>query len=92
MSATDRQLWTAGYRRLRLAILARDGNACQIRGPSCTHIATQVDHIVARADGGDVYAPSNLRAACVACNGRLAAERTNAARYRNAVARYEIRL
>jgi len=89
---TGRLLWTAGYRRLRLAVLDRDGWACQIQGPRCTRAATEVDHIVARADGGAVYDPANLRAACRACNGRLAAQRTNEARYRDTVARYGTRL
>jgi len=76
---------------LRLWILDRDRLTCQIRGPRCTHAATCVDHIVARADGGAVWDPTNLRAACQTCNGSRAADRTNAARgwgYRNGVADY----
>jgi 5-methylcytosine-specific restriction protein A len=83
---------TRGYRDLCDYVLARDRNLCQIQGPTCTRVATEVDHIVARADGGDVWAASNLRASCRACNARRGAERTNAARYRTGLARYETRL
>jgi 5-methylcytosine-specific restriction protein A len=76
----DPRLNTQAYRRLRVYILERDRHACQIRGPKCTHAATEVDHVVARADGGDVYDPTNMRAACRPCNGWRAAQRTNAKR------------
>ena len=72
-------------------MLDRDRWTCQIRGPRCTHGATCVDHIVARADGGAPLDPANLRAACATCNGGRAADRTNAARgwgYRTGVAEY----
>jgi 5-methylcytosine-specific restriction endonuclease McrA len=49
-------------------ILARDSHACQIRGPRCTGVATQVDHVVALADGGAHLDPLNLRAACATCS------------------------
>jgi 5-methylcytosine-specific restriction endonuclease McrA len=76
---TTRQRGWAGkgstyrWRQLRKLILARDGYVCRIAGPKCTGIATEVDHVVALADGGtdDV---SNLRAACLPCNrGRAGA-------------------
>jgi 5-methylcytosine-specific restriction protein A len=73
----DPRLNTRGYKLLRAWVLDRDRHACQIRGPRCTHVATEVDHIECRADGGDVFAPTNLRAACRPCNGWLAALRTN---------------
>lgn len=80
-------------RRLAALVLDRDLHLCQIRGPRCTRYATQVDHIVARADGGDVFDPANLRACCAACNGWRSAQRTNSMRrYRDSVARYETRL
>lgn len=79
--ALDTQAW----RRLRRAVLDRDLGLCQIKGPRCTRYATEVDHIVPRVDGGAVFDPANLRAACKACNSRgggvIAAER--AARYRH---------
>lgn len=90
----DRRLWRADYRRTAKAVLDRDRHLCRIQGPRCTRDATQVDHIVARADGGsDDF--SNLRAACAACNGWLAARRTNSMpgrRYRISVPYYETRL
>jgi 5-methylcytosine-specific restriction endonuclease McrA len=62
-----------GYRRLRRLVLARDGMVCQIKGPRCTGYATQVDHVIARSEGGSVYDMANLRSACRMCNlGRRA--------------------
>ena len=64
------------WRRLRLMVLERDGHLCQLRGPRCTMKATEVDHIVPLADGGDWYEPVNLRASCKPCNaGRMMRER-----------------
>ena len=76
----DRRLNTGAWRRLRRAIIERDGGLCRINGPHCTRYATSADHIVARADGGDCWSPVNLRAACRACNSGAGAERTNALR------------
>jgi len=92
MATRDPRLWGRAYRELRLWVLARDGYLCQIHGPRCSRYATQVDHVVARADGGDLFNPANLRAACRPCNARLAANRTNALRYRTTRAVYETRL
>jgi 5-methylcytosine-specific restriction endonuclease McrA len=88
MAGNDPRLTEPGYRRLRLLVLARDGERCQIKGPTCTQAATVVDHVIARADGGDMYDPANLRAACRACNNRGGAEIANRrmARYRTTVA------
>lgn len=69
---TSRQ-WQA----LRLWVLDRDRWVCQINGPTCTRHATVVDHVVPVADGGPYVDPSNLRAACVTCNGQRSAVRTN---------------
>lgn len=93
MAGNDPRLTEPGYRALRLAILDRDGWQCQIKGKTCTHAATVVDHIIARADGGDCYDPRNLRAACRACNGVGGAEIANRrqARYRTGVAAYASR-
>jgi 5-methylcytosine-specific restriction endonuclease McrA len=81
---------TAHYRRLRRAILDRDLGLCQIKGPKCTRFATEVDHIVARVDGGAVFDPANLRAACRKCNssGGAAVAAARRARYRTGVADY----
>ena len=93
VTGSDPRLTEPGYRRLRLMILERDRGACQIKGPTCTHAATVVDHIIARADGGDMYNPDNLRAACRACNNRGGADVANRrrARYRTTVADYVTR-
>ena len=78
-------------------VLERDGGVCQIDGPRCTEAATEVDHVIARADGGPLFDPRNLRAACKACNGYQSAKRTNERRkgsrfYRTGVTDYEVRL
>ena len=70
----DALLCTSAYRRLRLAVLDRDGWLCQIHGPRCTRYATVVDHVVSRVDGGAVFDPSNMRAACRACNADRAGD------------------
>ena len=59
---------TSRWRALRLQILERDGHRCRIRGPHCKGKATEVDHIVPVADGGLLFDPGNLRAACDKCN------------------------
>jgi len=51
-------------------VLERDGHQCQIVGPNCTRIATEVDHKDDRHD----HTLRNLRAACHACH----AQRTSA--------------
>jgi 5-methylcytosine-specific restriction endonuclease McrA len=92
MTTRDPRLWSRAYRNLCRYVLARDRNRCQIHGPRCTQYATEVDHVIARADGGDLFDPANLRAACRACNAGRGAQRTNERRYRDSVARYETRM
>jgi 5-methylcytosine-specific restriction endonuclease McrA len=58
------------WRKVRLAILERDGWECQLRLEGCTGWASEVDHVVAVSLGGGVYDPENLRAACATCNRR----------------------
>lgn len=59
------------WRKIRAAVLARDGWVCQMNGPTCTGVATTVDHMDPLALGGVMLPdPSRLRAACVACNSR----------------------
>ena len=79
----DARLRSPEWRRLRLFVLARDAYTCQIHGPRCKGYATEVDHVIARADGGDVWNPANLRASCHPCNMRQSAQRTNAKRRTN---------
>lgn len=61
----------AAWDRLRLEILERDGYLCQIgRGRGgCTIDATEVDHRIAKADGG-TDDEANLQAACHTCHAR----------------------
>jgi 5-methylcytosine-specific restriction endonuclease McrA len=70
------------WRRIRLAVLDRDGWRCQIAGPECSSVATCVDHIVPRSEGGAMWDPANLRAACRRCNGRRSALALNERRRR----------
>ena len=63
-----RQKWV----RTRKTVLERDGYECQIRGPRCTGVATECDHIVPHAHGGDASL-DNLRAACKPCNSAAGA-------------------
>jgi 5-methylcytosine-specific restriction endonuclease McrA len=94
----DAWLTSSTWRRMRLLVLDRDRNRCQIRGRNCRGWATQVDHIVSRADGGALFDPANLRASCAPCNGGRAADATNAKRrasrltYRVTVPQFETRL
>jgi 5-methylcytosine-specific restriction enzyme A len=83
MATRDQRYHAVGWAPLRLHILDRDHWQCQIRERGCTHVATDADHIVAVADGGEFWDPSNLRAACKACNARLGAAvaRRRRARY-----------
>lgn len=61
-----RQLEPPGWRRLRLAVLARDQGICWL----CDQPgATTVDHIIPRTLGGG-HDPRNLRAAHDLCNKR----------------------
>jgi 5-methylcytosine-specific restriction endonuclease McrA len=94
MVTIDPRLNTQAWQRLRAWVLARDGGMCQIRGPKCKRYATDADHIVSRAEGGDMWDPRNLRASCKPCNGGRSAWRTNAMRggtYRTSVPPYDTR-
>jgi len=53
------------WQRIRLSVLDRDNHQCAY----CGREATEVDHIIAKANGGtdDTH---NLVAACKPCNGR----------------------
>lgn len=59
--------WSQAWLRIRRAILARDNYTCQLVYPGCEHVASEVDHILARRFGGPDH-PDNLRAACRHCN------------------------
>jgi HNH endonuclease len=78
--------YSGAWQRVRLTILKRDNYACQIVGPKCTHVATEVDHIVPVSRGGSWLDPSNLRAACKQCNvGRV--DHRNSERWRKSSTR-----
>jgi 5-methylcytosine-specific restriction protein A len=91
MTTHDPSLNRRAYRRTARMVIDRDLGLCQIHGPNCGVYATCVDHIIDRADGGDDH-PTNLRAACKACNSWRAAQRTNQLRYHTDLARYQTRL
>ncbi|WP_312715495.1 HNH endonuclease [Corynebacterium flavescens] len=52
---------------LRRRVMRRDQGQCQKRGPRCTLVATEVDHIVSVAEGGTDDL-NNLEAICSACH------------------------
>lgn len=65
MSALTPKGSTREWRRLRAAVLERDGYVCHwCHGPANT-----VDHLIPRVRGGSDD-ETNLAAACVACNSR----------------------
>lgn len=70
MSALTATGSTARWRRIRVAVFARDGRVCQVPladGEICGDYAATVGHIRARLDGGaDTFA--NLRAECARHN------------------------
>lgn len=52
---------------LRKTVLKRDRGVCQIQGPDCTHVATQVDHIIAVSEGGKDKT-ANCQSVCEQCH------------------------
>lgn len=52
------------WKRVRLAVLARDGYVCAY----CGQDATTVDHVVSIKAGGDPLSMDNCVAACRRCN------------------------
>jgi 5-methylcytosine-specific restriction protein A len=62
----------AEHRRVRDAALTRDGHQCQLRLDCCIGTATELDHIVSKADGGPTTA-ANGQAACKPCHARRSA-------------------
>lgn len=60
--------------RKRFRILSRDGFACRYCGRKAPEVVLQVDHILARANGGSDD-DTNLITSCVECNlGKMTAE------------------
>ena len=73
----DRRYGSLRWKKLRLAVLARDGYECRVRGPSCRGTANTVNHRLAVSEGGAFFDPENLEASCGACNFSGGAYLTN---------------
>lgn len=56
---------TWSWRKMRAAVLERDGHRCQINGPHCDSVAVTVHHRLGRGVSED---PADLEAACWPCN------------------------
>ena len=63
------------WQKTRARILSRDCGLCQIKGPKCRFIASEVDHKVSKANARalgwtaeQMEAESNLQAACGICH------------------------
>lgn len=57
------------WKRLRLAVLNRDGNICQIQGPRCRGVANTVHHVIPSSEAPHLFFDaSNLQASCSTCN------------------------
>lgn len=61
---------STAWRRARERALLRDGYRCV----TCRRPAEEVDHIIPRAMGGDVYALGNLQSMCKQCHKRKTAQ------------------
>jgi len=64
MSTKHKVLGTKKWKNKRLSVLQRDGYECYL----CGGQADQVDHIIPRVKGGDVFDDDNLMAICGKCN------------------------
>ena len=60
---SERAIGSGKWKKLRLAVLDRDGRQCV-----CGQPADTVDHIIPRVKGGDMWAMDNLQAMCKSCN------------------------
>lgn len=70
-TAAQRGYCSAAWRRLRLAVIARDGGICQLCG-KLVQESPHIDHIIPKARGGqDIL--SNLRLLHASCHSRRTA-------------------
>lgn len=60
---------TSEHKTWRRAVLQRDGHQCQLREPGCTGVATQADHKIPVAWGGNETL-DNGQGACESCHQR----------------------
>ena len=67
-------LWTRRWRRLRLAVLLRDGRECQGKGCGKLLGYAEVDHIKPVHLGGLPFDLANLQTLCRDCHQRKTAE------------------
>ena len=74
---SDRRYGSLRWKKLRVAVLRRDGYQCQIRGANCRGAANTVNHRLAVSEGGAFFDPENLEASCAACNFSGGAYLTN---------------
>lgn len=78
----------ARWRKLRKQVLDRNPG-CSV--PGCRRVATQVDHIVPLAKGGDPFDLGNLRSICGPCNASKASRVRNGLPAADAVPRASAR-
>jgi 5-methylcytosine-specific restriction enzyme A len=80
------QAWAGSDRRahlpsdwpaIRKRVLARDRGRCQIHGPTCQLVATEVDHL--NGDRND-HRMENLQSVCSVCHGHKSSAEGHAAR------------
>lgn len=82
--------WGQGHgvsRSVRARVMQRDGGVCQLQYPGCTHLATEIDHIVNCASLGVSRAEANhedpCQACCVSCHRRKSEHERAAAKARS---------
>ena len=73
---------SAEHKRWRRAVLRRAQGRCEVGGPDCTGVATQADHIVPVAEGGDPFDVANGQAICDPDHDAKTAEETARGRAR----------
>ena len=74
-SSSRRSTLPPDWPRVRNSVLKRDGRRCQIKGPLCIGVATEVDHT---GDPED-HRREVLRAACKPCHAARSAQQGGSA-------------